>query len=109
MDTQYSHRLTGALSPGSCPASPTADTSSSKRGGRRSHSGSQGPTKEQLYSEAKQRNIRGRSKMNKKLANALGHCSGRYADRSRPPVQAQSCARPGMRHPRPTNPAKDTR
>ncbi|MGW1102509.1 hypothetical protein [Streptomyces sp. NPDC002540] len=32
-----------------------------------------GPTKEQLYNEAKQRNIRGRSKMNKKqLANTLG-------------------------------------
>ncbi|SOB81318.1 plasmid stabilization protein [Streptomyces sp. 1331.2] len=50
------------------------DMSSSRRGGQRSHSGSQGPTKEQLYNEAKQRNIHGRSKMNKKeLANALGH------------------------------------
>ncbi|MFB7908324.1 plasmid stabilization protein [Kitasatospora sp. NPDC056076] len=50
------------------------DTSSSRRGGQRSHSGSQGPTKEQLYNEAKQRNIHGRSKMNKKeLADALGH------------------------------------
>ncbi|MGW4895686.1 plasmid stabilization protein [Kitasatospora sp. NPDC004240] len=54
--------------------SSTHDTSSSRRGGQRSHSGSQGPTKEQLYNEAKQRNIHGRSKMNKKqLANALGH------------------------------------
>ncbi|MFB8170292.1 plasmid stabilization protein [Kitasatospora purpeofusca] len=54
--------------------SSTHDTSSSKRGGQRSHSGSQGPTKEQLYNEAKQRNIHGRSKMTKKeLANALGH------------------------------------
>ncbi|MGW3045452.1 plasmid stabilization protein [Kitasatospora sp. NPDC001159] len=50
------------------------DMSSSRRGGQRSHSGSEGPTKEQLYNEAKQRNIHGRSKMNKKqLANALGH------------------------------------
>ncbi|MFF2078753.1 plasmid stabilization protein [Kitasatospora sp. NPDC058162] len=50
------------------------DISSARRGGLRSHSGSQGPTKEQLYNEAKQRNIHGRSKMNKKeLADALGH------------------------------------
>ncbi|MFF0431713.1 plasmid stabilization protein [Streptomyces sp. NPDC004327] len=54
--------------------SSTQDTSSSRRGGQRSHSGSEGPTKEQLYNEAKQRNIHGRSKMNKdELANALGH------------------------------------
>ncbi|MGW4510365.1 plasmid stabilization protein [Streptomyces sp. NPDC004436] len=50
------------------------DMSSSKRGGQRSHSGSQGPTKEQLYNEAKQRNIEGRSKMDKaELKRALGH------------------------------------
>ncbi|MFD4656850.1 plasmid stabilization protein [Kitasatospora sp. NPDC058444] len=49
------------------------DMSSSRRGGLRSHSGSQGPTKEQLYNEARQRNIHGRSKMNKKeLEHALG-------------------------------------
>ncbi|MFF2078558.1 plasmid stabilization protein [Kitasatospora sp. NPDC058162] len=54
--------------------SSTHDISSSRRGGQRSHSGSQGPTKEQLYNEAKQRHIHGRSKMNKKeLATALGH------------------------------------
>ncbi|MGE7439722.1 plasmid stabilization protein [Kitasatospora sp. NPDC001175] len=54
--------------------SSTHDMSSSRRGGQRSHSGSEGPTKEQLYNEAKQRNVHGRSKMNKKqLANALGH------------------------------------
>ena len=53
--------------------SSTRDTSSSRRGGRRSHSGSEGPTYEQLYNEAKQRNIHGRSKMTKKqLASALG-------------------------------------
>ncbi|RSS70319.1 plasmid stabilization protein [Streptomyces sp. WAC06614] len=49
------------------------DMSSSKRGGQRSHSGSQGPTKEQLYNEAKQRNIKGRSQMDKaELKEALG-------------------------------------
>ncbi|MGW7436926.1 plasmid stabilization protein [Streptomyces sp. NPDC054849] len=49
------------------------DMSSSKRGGQRSHSGSQGPTKEQLYNEAKQRGIEGRSKMDKaELKQALG-------------------------------------
>ncbi|MEV8098255.1 plasmid stabilization protein [Kitasatospora sp. NPDC085879] len=49
------------------------DMSSSRRGGQRSHSGAQGPTYDQLYNEARQRNIHGRSKMNKKqLANALG-------------------------------------
>ncbi|MEV6206191.1 plasmid stabilization protein [Kitasatospora sp. NPDC051914] len=53
--------------------SSTQDMSSSRRGGQRSHSGSEGPTYDQLYNEAKQRNIHGRSKMNKKqLANALG-------------------------------------
>jgi hypothetical protein len=47
--------------------------SSSRRGGLRSHSGSQGPTKEQLYEEAKRRNIQGRSNMSKEELNrALG-------------------------------------
>ncbi|MGW3071603.1 plasmid stabilization protein [Kitasatospora sp. NPDC001132] len=54
--------------------SSTHDMSSSRRGGQRSHSGAQGPTKDQLYNEARQRNIHGRSKMNKKqLEDALGH------------------------------------
>jgi hypothetical protein len=49
------------------------DMSSSKRGGERSHSGSGGPTKEQVYNEAKQRNIKGRSSMSKnELSRALG-------------------------------------
>ncbi|MGK5545951.1 plasmid stabilization protein [Streptomyces sp. URMC 127] len=53
--------------------SSTRDMSSSKRGGQRSHSGAQGPTKEQLYNEAKQKNIEGRSQMNKdELKRALG-------------------------------------
>jgi hypothetical protein len=47
--------------------------SSSKHGGERSHSGSGGPTKEQLYNEARQRNIKGRSSMSKnELSRALG-------------------------------------
>jgi len=49
------------------------DISSSRRGGLRSHSGPGGPTYEQLYSEARRRNIKGRSSMNKaQLARALG-------------------------------------
>ncbi|MFF4381423.1 plasmid stabilization protein [Kitasatospora sp. NPDC092039] len=54
--------------------SSTHDMSSGRRGGQRSHQGSQGPTYDQLYNEAKQRNVKGRSKMNKRqLADALGH------------------------------------
>ncbi len=53
--------------------SSTHDISSSRRGGLRSHSGSQGRTKEQLYNEAKQKNIKGRSKMSKaQLEKAVG-------------------------------------
>lgn len=49
------------------------DMSPQKRGGQRSHSGAEGPTRDQLYNEARQRNIKGRSKMSKKeLAKALG-------------------------------------
>ncbi|MET9730148.1 plasmid stabilization protein [Streptomyces sp. NPDC006458] len=47
--------------------------SASQRGGERSHSGAQGPTRDQLYEEAKKRNIHGRSSMSKKqLQDALG-------------------------------------
>ncbi|AJT62014.1 hypothetical protein [Streptomyces chattanoogensis] len=47
--------------------------SASQRGGERSHSGAQGPTKDQLYEEAKKKNIEGRSHMSKQqLRNALG-------------------------------------
>ncbi|NKY86128.1 hypothetical protein [Nocardia veterana] len=53
--------------------SSTNDMSPQRRGGQRSGKGSQGPTRDQLYNEARQRNIKGRSKMTKKqLANALG-------------------------------------
>ncbi|MFK0042861.1 plasmid stabilization protein [Streptomyces sp. NPDC090741] len=49
------------------------DMSSGRRGGLHSHSGAQGPTYEQLYAEARRRNIRGRSDMNKtQLRRALG-------------------------------------
>ncbi|WP_432971440.1 plasmid stabilization protein [Dactylosporangium sp. CA-233914] len=48
------------------------DVSSGHRGGKRSHTGAQGRTKEQLYNEAKQRNIKGRSNMSKaELERAL--------------------------------------
>jgi hypothetical protein len=51
------------------------DVSPQHRGGKRSGrpNGPKGPTKDQLYNEARQRNIKGRSKMNKKqLLTALG-------------------------------------
>jgi hypothetical protein len=52
--------------------SSTHDVSSGHRGGKRSHTGAQGRTKEQLYNEAKQRNIKGRSAMSKaELEKAL--------------------------------------
>jgi plasmid stabilization system protein ParE len=53
--------------------SSTDDISSGRRGGLRSHKGSGGPTRDQLYGEAKRRNIKGRSKMTKaQLARAVG-------------------------------------
>jgi len=49
------------------------DISSSRRGGLRSHRGSGGRTREQLYEEAKKKNIKGRSSMNKEqLEKAVG-------------------------------------
>ena len=41
------------------------DISSGRRGGLRSHRGAGGRTRDQLYQEAKRRNIRGRSSMTK--------------------------------------------
>jgi len=45
--------------------SSTEDISSGRRGGLRSHTGPGGRTRDQLYEEAKRKNIRGRSKMTK--------------------------------------------
>ncbi|MER5438083.1 plasmid stabilization protein [Streptomyces sp. NPDC002790] len=51
----------------------TQDISSGRRGGLRSHQGSGGPTKDQLYAEARDRGVKGRSQMNKsQLSKALG-------------------------------------
>lgn len=51
----------------------TEDISSSRRGGLRSHSGAGGRTKDQLYAEAKRKNVKGRSSMSKaELERAVG-------------------------------------
>ena len=51
----------------------TQDISSGRRGGLRSHSGSGGRTRDQLYEEAKRKNIKGRSSMTKaELEKAVG-------------------------------------
>ncbi|HWJ98961.1 MAG TPA: hypothetical protein VNQ33_12430 [Acidimicrobiales bacterium] len=53
--------------------SSTEDLSSGRRGGLRSHRGPGGRTRDQLYNEAKDKGIKGRSKMNKaQLAKAVG-------------------------------------
>jgi len=53
--------------------SSTDDLSSGRRGGLRSHRGSGGRTRDQLYNEAKAKGIKGRSKMNKaQLERAVG-------------------------------------
>src|SRR5436190_22724548 len=49
------------------------DISSGRRGGLRSHRGPGGRTRDQLYNEAKEKGVRGRSKMNKaQLERAVG-------------------------------------
>ncbi|MDT0139383.1 plasmid stabilization protein [Acidovorax sp. PRC11] len=49
------------------------DTPAPVRGGKRSHTGAQGRTREQLYEEARRKGIAGRSKMNKaELEKAVG-------------------------------------
>ena len=56
-------------------ASPSSvrDISSGRRGGLRSHKGPGGRTYDQLYNEAKEKGVRGRSKMTKReLARAVG-------------------------------------
>jgi hypothetical protein len=51
----------------------TDDISSGRRGGLRSHRGSGGRTKAQLYNEARHKGIEGRSKMTKaELERAVG-------------------------------------
>ena len=51
----------------------TEDISSSRRGGMRSHRGPGGRTFDQLYNEARQRGVKGRSRMTKaELARAVG-------------------------------------
>jgi plasmid stabilization system protein ParE len=53
--------------------SSTDDISSGRRGGLRSHRGSLGRTRDQLYEEAKHKGIKGRSKMTKaELERAVG-------------------------------------
>jgi|SRR4051794_8615382 len=48
------------------------DISSGRRGGLRSHSGEAGRTRDQLYNEARDKGVKGRSKMNKdELERAL--------------------------------------
>jgi hypothetical protein len=52
----------------------TDDISSGRRGGLRSHQGPGGRTLKQLYAEAKKKNVKGRSTMNKKeLEKAVDH------------------------------------
>jgi hypothetical protein len=43
----------------------TEDISSGRRGGLRSHGGPRGRTRDQLYEEARRKNVKGRSKMTK--------------------------------------------
>jgi hypothetical protein len=51
----------------------TEDISSARRGGLRSHSGRRGRTYDQLYAEAREKGIKGRSKMSKRqLETAVG-------------------------------------
>ena len=51
----------------------TEDISSGRRGGLRSHRGAAGRTRDQLYEEARRKNVKGRSKMNKaELEKAVG-------------------------------------
>src|SRR5437016_3097949 len=51
----------------------TQDISPGRRGGMRSHRGPGGRTRDQLYEEAKRKNIKGRSKMTKReLERAVG-------------------------------------
>lgn len=54
-------------------SSSVRDISSGRRGGLRSHKGPGGRTYDQLYNEAKEKGVKGRSRMSKKqLARAVG-------------------------------------
>ncbi|MCL4183379.1 MAG: plasmid stabilization protein [Burkholderiaceae bacterium] len=58
--------------------SSTEDISSGRRGGLRSHRGEGGRTRAQLYNEAREHGIKGRSRMTKEqLARALAQRTGR--------------------------------
>ncbi len=51
----------------------TEDISSGRRGGLRSHTGPGGRTRDQLYEEARRKNVKGRSSMTKaELERAVG-------------------------------------
>ena len=51
----------------------TRDISSGRRGGKRSHQGAGGRTRDQLYEEAKRKGVEGRSKLSKaELEKAVG-------------------------------------
>lgn len=51
----------------------TEDISPGRRGGLRSHQGPGGRTRDQLYEEARRKNVKGRSKMTKRqLERAVG-------------------------------------
>ena len=51
----------------------TEDISSGRRGGIRSHRGPGGRTRDQLYQEAREKNVKGRSRMSKRqLERAVG-------------------------------------
>ncbi len=70
--TVNKERARGGEADQSSPSS-TKDISSGRRGGLRSHRGAGGRTRDQLYAEAKRRNVKGRSKMSKaQLESALG-------------------------------------
>ncbi|GAB2533418.1 plasmid stabilization protein [Brachybacterium huguangmaarense] len=56
----------------------TEDMSPAERGGRHSHEGPQGRTRDQLYQDAKRHGIRGRSSMSKaELARAVHRAESR--------------------------------
>lgn len=69
-ERQYAHIVDGLEERG---RTATDDLSSSRRGGLRSHRGSGGRTRAQLYEEARRKNILGRSAMYKsELEEAVG-------------------------------------